>query len=144
MVRDGFSEKKNPFFCSLKFQNLKEAYLTHSFHCCAFKFPKRHDPTSHEKHLKLVEKMKNECKVKDVSVNGDKLSYTLNKNIHYFSRRKRSFDSNFEGKYGEIDDTESNDEEEKDPFAGYFHPKPVDPEESIEAMCGNLTVDKYV
>lgn len=28
----------------LNFRDLQEAFLTHSFHCCAFKYPARHDP----------------------------------------------------------------------------------------------------
>lgn len=29
------------------FKALKEAYLTHHFHCCAFKYPEQHDPKKH-------------------------------------------------------------------------------------------------
>ncbi|KAF0773538.1 lutropin-choriogonadotropic hormone receptor-like, partial [Aphis craccivora] len=32
------------------FDNLKEAYLTYSFHCCSFQFPAKHDYSSYEFH----------------------------------------------------------------------------------------------
>nr|CAD7421639.1 unnamed protein product [Timema poppensis] len=32
------------------FKHLKEAWLTYSFHCCAFKFPARHNPARHALH----------------------------------------------------------------------------------------------
>jgi hypothetical protein len=38
------------FLISDLLQHLKEAWLTYSFHCCAFKFPARHDPTRHALH----------------------------------------------------------------------------------------------
>ncbi|XP_055681323.1 lutropin-choriogonadotropic hormone receptor isoform X2 [Lutzomyia longipalpis] len=41
------------------FKSLREAWLTHHFHCCAFKFPSRHDPQNHakrQKHLSLLQK----------------------------------------------------------------------------------------
>ncbi|KAJ8874252.1 hypothetical protein PR048_025095 [Dryococelus australis] len=31
-------------------QHLQEAHLTYSFHCCAFKFPAKHDPSRHARH----------------------------------------------------------------------------------------------
>lgn len=43
------------------FKNLKHAYLTHSFHCCAFKFPKQHDPELHKKKLKWIEEQQANC-----------------------------------------------------------------------------------
>lgn len=43
------------------FKNLKHAYLTHSFHCCAFKFPKRHNPELHKKKLKWIEEQQASC-----------------------------------------------------------------------------------
>ncbi|XP_075146788.1 leucine-rich repeat-containing G protein-coupled receptor 1 [Haematobia irritans] len=43
------------------FKNLQKAYLTHSFHCCAFKFPSRHDPRRHAERLKEIEKWQQQC-----------------------------------------------------------------------------------
>uniref|UniRef100_A0A1I8P9Q7 G-protein coupled receptors family 1 profile domain-containing protein n=1 Tax=Stomoxys calcitrans TaxID=35570 RepID=A0A1I8P9Q7_STOCA len=43
------------------FKNLQKAHLTHSFHCCAFKFPSRHDPRRHAERLKEIEKWQQQC-----------------------------------------------------------------------------------
>lgn len=43
------------------FKNLKHAYLTHSFHCCAFKFPKQHNPELHKKKIKWIEEQQTSC-----------------------------------------------------------------------------------
>uniref|UniRef100_A0AAG5CPZ5 G-protein coupled receptors family 1 profile domain-containing protein n=1 Tax=Anopheles atroparvus TaxID=41427 RepID=A0AAG5CPZ5_ANOAO len=43
------------------FKNLRNAYLTHSFHCCAFKFPARHDPDAHERNLKKFYEAQDSC-----------------------------------------------------------------------------------
>lgn len=51
------------------FKNLRSAYLTHSFHCCAFKFPTRHDKELHEQKLKWIEKLQENC-IKDFDAIG--------------------------------------------------------------------------
>ncbi|XP_055543900.1 follicle-stimulating hormone receptor isoform X2 [Wyeomyia smithii] len=43
------------------FKNLQTAFLTHSFHCCAFKFPARHDPTGHEEDLRRYYEEQKKC-----------------------------------------------------------------------------------
>ncbi|KAM8706016.1 hypothetical protein ACLKA7_010328 [Drosophila subpalustris] len=43
------------------FQNLQRAHLTHSFHCCAFQFPSRHDPQRHAQRMQELEKWREEC-----------------------------------------------------------------------------------
>ncbi|KDR06730.1 Thyrotropin receptor [Zootermopsis nevadensis] len=43
------------------FKHLKEAWLTYSFHCCAFKFPARHDPTRHALHQAYLAKVREKC-----------------------------------------------------------------------------------
>jgi hypothetical protein len=43
------------------FQNLQEAHLTHSFHCCAFIFPSRHDPARHAEQLRKISDQQMEC-----------------------------------------------------------------------------------
>lgn len=37
------------------------AWLTHSFHCCAFQFPSRHDPYQHNERLKYLDELKQTC-----------------------------------------------------------------------------------
>ncbi|XP_036342565.1 lutropin-choriogonadotropic hormone receptor-like [Rhagoletis pomonella] len=51
------------------FKNLQRAFLTHSFHCCAFEFPSRHDPLRHAERLKEIEKWQQRCS-KNVNENG--------------------------------------------------------------------------
>ncbi|XP_058466993.1 thyrotropin receptor isoform X2 [Malaya genurostris] len=43
------------------FKNLQTAYLTHSFHCCAFKFPARHDPSGHQQDLRRFHQDQKNC-----------------------------------------------------------------------------------
>lgn len=60
------------------FKNLRFAYLTHSFHCCAFKFPKRHDKELYEKKLKWIEKLQENC-IRDIDGGGvdEKISRSI-------------------------------------------------------------------
>ncbi|XP_075978019.1 lutropin-choriogonadotropic hormone receptor-like [Anticarsia gemmatalis] len=44
-----------------EFQNLQKAYLTHHFHCCAFEFPERHNPTRHKLFETQIALMKAKC-----------------------------------------------------------------------------------
>lgn len=37
------------------------AWLTHSFHCCAFKFPQRHDPYRHAQRIKYLNDLHKKC-----------------------------------------------------------------------------------
>lgn len=37
-------------------QNLKEAHLTHPFHCCAFKYPEQHDPKGYAEYQDKIKK----------------------------------------------------------------------------------------
>ncbi|XP_052863687.1 thyrotropin receptor [Anopheles cruzii] len=59
-----------------KFQSLRTAYLTHSFHCCAFKFPARHDPDAHEQNLKKFYDVQEECIAKGYATPHMKLEPT--------------------------------------------------------------------
>ncbi|XP_060803417.1 follicle-stimulating hormone receptor-like [Amyelois transitella] len=43
-------------------RHLETADLTHSFHCCAFAYPERHDPARHKLHEMQVELMTQACK----------------------------------------------------------------------------------
>uniref|UniRef100_A0A182K8C9 G-protein coupled receptors family 1 profile domain-containing protein n=1 Tax=Anopheles christyi TaxID=43041 RepID=A0A182K8C9_9DIPT len=54
----GISNIRELYFAK---HNLRTAYLTHSFHCCAFKFPARHDPDAHERNLKKFYEVQHRC-----------------------------------------------------------------------------------
>ncbi|XP_064556461.1 lutropin-choriogonadotropic hormone receptor isoform X2 [Drosophila montana] len=41
--------------------NFQRAHLTHSFHCCAFQFPSRHDPKRHAQRLQELQKWREQC-----------------------------------------------------------------------------------
>lgn len=43
------------------FKGLKEAWLTHPFHCCAFIFPARHDPENFAKQREYVLRFQEQC-----------------------------------------------------------------------------------
>lgn len=42
-------------------QNLRYAWLTHPFHCCAFKFPERHDPQRYAQREKYLAELHKKC-----------------------------------------------------------------------------------
>ncbi|XP_047030001.1 lutropin-choriogonadotropic hormone receptor-like [Helicoverpa zea] len=44
-----------------EFQSLQRAYLTHHFHCCAFRFPERHNPTRHKLYETQIALMQAKC-----------------------------------------------------------------------------------
>ncbi|CAH0585472.1 unnamed protein product [Chrysodeixis includens] len=44
-----------------EFQRLQKAYLTHHFHCCAFRFPERHNPTRHKLYETQIAIMQAKC-----------------------------------------------------------------------------------
>lgn len=48
-------------FLPFPFKNLRVAWLTHSFHCCAFKFPQRHDPYRHAQRIKYLADLHKKC-----------------------------------------------------------------------------------
>ncbi|XP_052741383.1 lutropin-choriogonadotropic hormone receptor isoform X2 [Bicyclus anynana] len=47
------------------FRNLREAFLTHHFHCCAFQFPERHNPARHKLYETQIAVMKQKCNQND-------------------------------------------------------------------------------
>ncbi|GFG40111.1 hypothetical protein Cfor_09362, partial [Coptotermes formosanus] len=59
------------------FKHLKEAWLTYSFHCCAFKFPARHDPTKHAMHQAYLSKMRENCSKDTGQRNKRSTSHTM-------------------------------------------------------------------
>lgn len=104
-------------------QNLERAYLTHPFHCCAFKFPEQHDPQKHREYLKNLEKF-HECKNE----------IPVTETTSMFSRRRKRSSSGFND---ETPATESNNfDDEFD--EGMFH-NPVEMNRTLIANCGNLS-----
>ncbi|CAH1175795.1 unnamed protein product [Phaedon cochleariae] len=50
------------------FQLLKEAWLTYPYHCCAFKYPRTHNPGEFEKHARFVQELQAACNNRNSSV----------------------------------------------------------------------------
>ncbi|KAK8376699.1 hypothetical protein O3P69_009959 [Scylla paramamosain] len=61
------------------FQHITTAHLTYPYHCCAFKYPRLHDPAEHRKHEEFLRKMEKEFCV-DVTSPTPKNSHTNKKN----------------------------------------------------------------
>ncbi|XP_054262380.1 follicle-stimulating hormone receptor-like isoform X2 [Macrosteles quadrilineatus] len=59
-LTDTYTLKTIPSIYDLK--SLQKAELTYSFHCCAFKYPARHDPARHARHQKYIATMQERCK----------------------------------------------------------------------------------
>lgn len=51
--------------------------MTHPFHCCAFKFPSRHDPIKHAERIKNLHEIQQTCIAKGYPTNNIK---TMNTN----------------------------------------------------------------
>ncbi|CAH1392620.1 unnamed protein product [Nezara viridula] len=107
---------------------LQKAWLTYSFHCCAFHNPEKHNPQRHQKYLQLKKEL---CTPET-------------------KRSKR----NIYGGFGAIMDTTSQDS--KNQYSDFspnynetildetFHQMHTDiPRDKIEALCGNL-IGRYV
>jgi thyrotropin receptor len=112
---------------------LTEAHLTHSFHCCAFKFPAQHDPLRHELFIKVIDEFKKDCKDKGVLQVGGAKKLKRSNNVKNLSKSKVSKPPYY------YDDMDVMDE---DIFGGTFH-EPIDVDEQsyeVEAMCGNITL----
>lgn len=126
---------------------MAKAFLTHSFHCCAFKFPAQHDPLSHERFIKVIEEFKNDCKAKGYNSHAGDIN-AINNN---FARKKKRHShnmidmtpnsnasktvhvTNFFDNLHEIADYEM------EGFEGTFH-APINNNHDVEAMCGNITI----
>ncbi|XP_016976568.1 lutropin-choriogonadotropic hormone receptor [Drosophila rhopaloa] len=112
------------------FRNLQRAYLTHSFHCCAFQFPSRHDPERHAQRMLEIEKWRKQCKSDQVSRKERSIADNLNSVPEEF------------GSFGMTDqslDYMSDDTMNK----GTFHEKiTLNPEDDIDELCGNFTFRK--
>lgn len=133
---------------------MAKAFLTHSFHCCAFKFPAQHDPLSHERFVKVIEEFKNDCKAKGYPQAGDikrAITNNFDSSKVYARKLKRShglidlLKSNNNSKMmlasSFYDDAQSTFDYEIEGFDGVFHaPIVVNNNHDIEAMCGNITI----
>lgn len=117
------------FFIS---QTLAKAYLTHSFHCCAFKFPSRHDPLAHRRLLRAIEELKSDCK--SFPPINNQFEFTLQSarklkrsNLGNDSRVTETFMDEVQDEFGDWD-------------LGVYH-KPVvvsNTTNAVEVNCGNI------
>lgn len=55
IIKENYALKKIPSI--YEFPMLEEADLTYAYHCCSFRYPKTHDPSAYEEHLKLQEEI---------------------------------------------------------------------------------------
>jgi hypothetical protein len=59
MIRDNYALKQIPSI--FVFPMLEEAQLTYSFHCCSFRYPKTHDPSAYDEHVRLQNEINAIC-----------------------------------------------------------------------------------
>jgi len=137
-------------------QSLEHAWLTHSFHCCAFKFPQRHDPLRHSEQLRLIAKQK-ECVAKGLLSPEVTPPSSRRKRLVRWSRSHETQMENH-GEFFEPSEVNGsvnavtgvsmhydanvesvmdvNDEFEN----GVFHKEPASvSHDTLEALCGNYT-----
>ncbi|XP_020715318.1 lutropin-choriogonadotropic hormone receptor isoform X2 [Ceratitis capitata] len=80
------------------FKNLQRAFLTHSFHCCAFIFPSRHDPLRHAERMKEIEKWQQRCKKNgNNNGSGDWLEITTGRGISDKIERLKETENDIDG-----------------------------------------------
>lgn len=133
-------------------QSLRVAKLTHHFHCCAFKYPKQHNPT---KHAAFEDYLRQTC------IHGQKMD-----KINNYKKRKRSIDTkigyrNYNSS-SDIPDVEIGKGHPQQPLTGQFigHQAPRERNDDeiyedmgefhssptlindtpIEVLCGNISV----
>ncbi|KRF79137.1 lutropin-choriogonadotropic hormone receptor isoform X2 [Drosophila virilis] len=126
------------------FQNLQRAHLTHSFHCCAFQFPSRHDPKRHAERLQELQKWREQCNVeRDLYRDVDK---KLKKNtsvkdtagVHYTNQSGTATDNLLtdaaSNSYDYMADSTMNN-------IGIFHEQiTINPDDNqLAEYCGNFT-----
>ncbi|XP_073955887.1 leucine-rich repeat-containing G protein-coupled receptor 1 isoform X2 [Choristoneura fumiferana] len=58
-------------------RGLKEAHLTHHFHCCAFAFPDRHDPARHALYELYIKELKEKCSQNEESKSAERRQRSL-------------------------------------------------------------------
>ncbi|XP_059609436.1 lutropin-choriogonadotropic hormone receptor [Phlebotomus argentipes] len=132
-----------------KFKSLREAWLTHHFHCCAFKFPSRHDPQNHakmQKHLSLLQK---KCQGLTHHESSSEEWHAKRKRAlgHPRGRWRRELADNSTGRsYDRLLSSEegsnSNSYEQNEGEFGVFHDDSADVSPHLQATCGNLTQEK--
>ncbi|KAG5668602.1 hypothetical protein PVAND_016538 [Polypedilum vanderplanki] len=110
------------------FKSLEKAFLTHSFHCCAFKFPNLHDPISHKQHLEFLEGLKFDCRVKRKAEN--KINET-DLTADFLESPDKHFD------YFENLGIDPDNDIDRD---GFFMSSPVDLAQQNEVMCGKINI----
>ncbi|XP_037956397.1 follicle-stimulating hormone receptor isoform X2 [Teleopsis dalmanni] len=150
------------------FKNLQKAYLTHSFHCCAFKFPSRHDPRRHAERMDEIAKWQKQC----IKTGNDMESSESKDNLRYTRAKETDISSEYVGTqtlqpdgvfYSRVmnSDLIVNNESKSTDDADYidggdymsesmikeigiFHEEiTIDPDESqLDEYCGNFTFRK--
>ncbi|CAG9811298.1 unnamed protein product [Chironomus riparius] len=127
------------------FKNLEKAYLTHPFHCCAFKFPSRHDPRRYNEHLQLIKLSKHDCESKlKMNESSSVLNYSI-RDVRAIKFNESDKMTEAMGLMDLYDTTETGTDNDIDRM-GTFMNGPVDPHENFEAMCGkfNFATKKVV
>nr|XP_016932820.2 lutropin-choriogonadotropic hormone receptor [Drosophila suzukii]XP_036675521.1 lutropin-choriogonadotropic hormone receptor [Drosophila suzukii]XP_036675522.1 lutropin-choriogonadotropic hormone receptor [Drosophila suzukii] len=124
------------------FRNLQRAYLTHSFHCCAFQFPSRHDPQRHAQRMLEIEKWRKQCKSESVSRQERSTldnAYTMPEDFGTFESTDESSTDLVPITFASFDYM-ADDSLNK----GTFHEKiTLNPEDDMSAeLCGNFTFRK--
>ncbi|CAH2014451.1 unnamed protein product [Acanthoscelides obtectus] len=139
-------------------KNLRAAKLTHSFHCCAFRYPAQHDP---ERHAQYEENMKKICeelrkykighksarKKRSISktrvyagelrldtLKEDNADWSLN-SVHQqkYNHQKNEDEDDFFN----LDSSEESEEEEE---LGIFHSKPTEVNSTqTDPHCGRIS-----
>ncbi|XP_022191572.2 lutropin-choriogonadotropic hormone receptor isoform X1 [Nilaparvata lugens] len=151
------------------FKSLQVAELTYSFHCCAFKYPARHNPARHELHVEYLQIAKERCggnapkriansfsRIKreadgsfgEIQNDGDeygKFSHSVEDDSQQYpqsgSVSQENGDRNHSKLGGWTDAFEppSTKKSESWKDGGVFHQTHASPT-SFEAFCGNLTI----
>ncbi|XP_069704553.1 follicle-stimulating hormone receptor-like isoform X2 [Periplaneta americana] len=132
------------------FEHLKEAWLTYSFHCCAFKFPARHDPRQHALH------QANLAKIRNCHGNGQRSRRTVIQGDSWGEAflSTASWGPAYEDGHGLVlpgfhsdqaplpeEDSAQWRHADASSMEGLFHQTTARvPTEQLQAMCGNLSV----
>ncbi|XP_055853615.1 lutropin-choriogonadotropic hormone receptor isoform X2 [Episyrphus balteatus] len=132
------------------FQNLQEAWLTHSFHCCAFQFPSTHDPIRHAQNLLEIKRRQMTCTNK-LKKHSKQRRSTFNKKHkkEMFSFEKRSIEIGTESSITTLDHFSGEQIQSKDnhgaaevDFGEFHQTADIFPGSQIEAYCGNVNMPK--
>ncbi|XP_030376013.1 lutropin-choriogonadotropic hormone receptor [Scaptodrosophila lebanonensis] len=140
------------------FQNLQRAYLTHSFHCCAFEFPSRHDPQRHAQRMQEVEKWRTQCgsgssdaRQQESPPPMQPVGHVNSQSDVYYRRLKRSKDDSLLLVHTDVDVAKEFPLSSYDYMSGatlnnigVFHEEiTINPEdEQLAEYCGNFTIRK--